>query len=169
MGSTNQPRATMSSERLDAVDRGILHLLQQNARDLTPVDMAERLPVSDGTVRNRIERLEEDGVIDGYVPLVDYESAGLPMQAVFTCTCPVDAQEAVALEALDVHRVVRVRELVASDGNVEVVAVGADLDDLVEVAERLADLGLDIHSQKLVRNEYERPFDHFGAADASDD
>lgn len=58
----------MSESPLDDVDRAILHPLQQDARTLTPVDTAERLPVSDGTVRNRLARLEERGVVTGYVP-----------------------------------------------------------------------------------------------------
>lgn len=158
----------MESERLDDVDRGILHLLQRNARDLTPVDMAKELPVSDGTVRNRIERLEADGVIEGYVPRIDYDRAGFPLRAVFTCTAPVDDQEAVAREALDVDRVVAVRELLAAGGNVEVTAVGTDVDDLLAVCRRLAELGLDVDRQTLVRNAYVRPFDRFGAAGAVD-
>lgn len=152
----------MSSEPLDDVDRGVLHLLQQNARDLTPVDMAKRLPVSDGTVRNRIERLEERGVIHGYVPLLDYEAAGLPLQVVFTCTGPAAEQAALAREALEIHRVVNVRELLDYQGNVEVVAVATEMDELVDVAAELTGIGLTIQRQRLLRSEHDRPFNHFG-------
>lgn len=158
----------MTRKRLDDVDRGILHLLQQNARNQTPVDMAKRLPVSDGTVRNRIRKMEEDGVIDGYVPRLDYESAGFPLRVVFTCSVAVEEQEPVAREALEVRRVVAVRELFSADGNVEVVAVGTDSADLLEVAERLGDLGMDVTGLKLVRNEYEQPFDRFGADEVAE-
>lgn len=153
----------MTGKRLDAVDRGILHLLQENARDQTPVDMARQLPVSDGTVRNRIRKMEDDGVIDGYVPRLDYESAGLPLRVVFSCTAGVEDQEAIARDALEVHRVVAVRELLSADGNVEVVAVGSCSGDLLDVAERLGQLGMDVVRLKFVRNEYEQPFDCFGA------
>ena len=51
----------MDAADLDEIDFGILHLLQEDARTQTPVDMAERLPVTDQTIRNRIERLEERG------------------------------------------------------------------------------------------------------------
>lgn len=158
----------MTRKRLDAVDRGILHLLQENARDQTPVDMAKRLPVSDGTVRNRIRKMEDDGVIDGYVPRLDYESAGFPLQVVFSCTVAAEDQEAVARDALEVHRVVAARELFSADGNVEVVAVGTCSADLLDVAERLDELGLDVVGLKLVRNEYTQPFDRFGADEVGD-
>lgn len=152
----------MRDEPLDDVDRGVLHLLQQDARALTPVDMAKRLPVSDGTVRNRIERMEAEGVITGYVPLLDYEAAGEPLQVVFTCTAPAEDQAALAERAMEVHRVVNVREMVESQGNVDVVAIGTELEDLLTVAADLTDLGLAIERQRLVRREYDRPFDHFG-------
>lgn len=153
----------MSTERLDAVDRGILHLLQGNARDVTPVDIARQLPVSDGTVRNRIERLEQDGIIEGYVPLLNYEAAGFPLEVVYTCTAPVENQATLAEQALQLQRVVNVREMIASQGNIEVVAVATDLGNLITVAAELTDLGLMIQSQKLMRHEYDRPFNHFGA------
>lgn len=153
----------MATNRLDSVDRGILHLLQQDARNLTPVDMARRLPVSDGTVRNRIGRMEDDGIIEGYVPTLNYEAAGFPLTTVFTCTAPVDRAAELVDAAVDVDRVVSVRELVASRGNVEVVCVASDLDEVVAVASDLVDLGLEIDRQRLVRDERVRPFDEFGA------
>jgi DNA-binding Lrp family transcriptional regulator len=158
----------MSTERLDEVDRGILHLLQRDARHLTPVDIAKELTVSDGTVRNRIERLEDDGVIQGYVPRLDYEAAGYPLVVVYACSAPVARQEELAERALGKRRVVNVRELLASEGNVEVVAVGTDLEELIEVAATLTGLGLTIESQKLLRREFDRPFNHFGV-DALDE
>ncbi|WP_232702911.1 Lrp/AsnC family transcriptional regulator [Halobacterium wangiae] len=152
----------MSSAELDAVDRGILHLLQEDARNLTPVDIARRLPVSEGTVRNRIERLEDDGVIRGYVPTLDYEAAGFPLKVAFTCTAPVSRQAALAESVLDTHRVVNVQELVSSRGNVRVVGVATDLNELMELAEDLIDAGLVIEEQTLMRHEYTQPFNHFG-------
>jgi predicted ArsR family transcriptional regulator len=53
---------------LDDADRGILHALQENAREATAVEMAEAVDVSASTVRNRIDRLESTGVVRGYTP-----------------------------------------------------------------------------------------------------
>lgn len=158
----------MSGNRLDEVDRGVLHLLQRNARDMTPVDMAKYLPVSDGTVRNRIDQMEEDGIIDGYLPKLDYEAAGFPLQVVFSCTAPVHDQHELARDALDLHRVVSTRELLDSTENLDVVVVATDLDELVEVAAELVDLGLTIRKQRLIRNEYDRPCNNFGGGAVED-
>lgn len=65
---------------LDDIDSSILQLLQQDARNQTTVEMADVLPVSDQTIRNRISILEEQGVIDGYVPVIDYAEAGFAIR-----------------------------------------------------------------------------------------
>lgn len=50
---------------MDGIDREILDVLRRDAR--TPyTEIADRLDVSEGTVRNRVERLTEEGVIDRF-------------------------------------------------------------------------------------------------------
>lgn len=70
------PNVTMSDSPLDAVDRRILYLLQEDARYNTATEIAKQLDVSTNTVRNRIERLEEEGVVRGYNVDLDYAEAG---------------------------------------------------------------------------------------------
>ena len=49
---------------LDTVDQQILYFLQTDSR--TPITaIADELNVSDNTVRNRIAKLEDRGVIEG--------------------------------------------------------------------------------------------------------
>lgn len=158
----------MSVEDLDEVDRGILYLLQQDARNLTPVDMADRLPVSEGTVRNRIEKMEERGVIRGYVPTIDYEAAGFPLEVVFTCTVAADRLAAVSEELLDIHGVVNVRELLAGQGNLEVTGIATDLADVMAIAAELTELDVTIESQRLTIDEHVQPFNHLGQHVAED-
>lgn len=148
---------------LDDVDRGILHLLQENARNLTPVDMAKQLPVSEGTVRNRIEQLEETGVIKGYVPLLDYEAAGFQLKVVFECTGALERQTELVDACLNLQRVVNVQELIASHSNIRVVGVVTTLDEILDLARELTELGLTVETQTLMRREQVRPFNHFGS------
>lgn len=63
------------TSRLDDLDRGILTELNVDARR-SHRDLAERLKVSPTTVGLRIERMERDGVIGGYVPVLDDEALG---------------------------------------------------------------------------------------------
>lgn len=152
----------MDAHDLDDVDLGILHLLQQNARDMTPVEMAERLPVSDQTIRNRIDRLEDRGIIEGYVPIINYEKAGFPIQIRFTCTAPMQEREALAAKALEVRHIVGVEETLGSQENVRLLAVTDSAEDISDIATELDALGLRIESEHLVNAQYVRPFNHFG-------
>lgn len=154
---------------LDEIDYGILHLLQQDARHLTPVDMAERLPVSAQTVRNRISRMEEEGVLMGYVPVINYEDAGFPIRLQFTCTAPVQERSQLAEDALEIDHVVNVEEMLAAKENVRVLAVTNDSDEINEIARQLDERGLVIETERLQRTEHKRPFNHFGAKVPTDD
>lgn len=157
----------MSGDELDEIDFGILHLLQDDARDTTPVDMAERLSVSDQTIRNRIEKLEERGVIEGYYTKIDYEKAGFGIRIRFTCTAPVRERNALAAKALQLRNVVRVEETLGSRENVRPLAVTDSAEAITDVAADLDELGLAIESQHLVSDEQFRPFDHFVAGETA--
>ncbi|WP_306060540.1 Lrp/AsnC family transcriptional regulator [Natronococcus wangiae] len=147
--------------QLDTVDHGILHLLQKDARNNTTREIGEAVGVSAGTVRNRIEKLEDAGVIRGYVPDINYEKAGYQLEILFTCTA-VDPSEALAEDILDKHGVVTVRKLLAGEENYHVTVVGTDTDDVSEIANSIRDCGLEIVRSEVLDEEYIQPFNHFG-------
>lgn len=60
---------------LDELDRRIIGALNDSARK-SYREIAKELGVALSTVSNRIKRLEEAGVLLGYVPVVDPEKAG---------------------------------------------------------------------------------------------
>ena len=62
---------------LDAIDRNILAQLQADGR-MTNAELAERVHLSQSACLRRVRRLEEEGVIDGYVMLVDPAAIGRP-------------------------------------------------------------------------------------------
>lgn len=151
-----------TESELDDVDRGILHMLQKDARNHTTREIGEAVGVSAGTVRNRIERLEDAGVIRGYHPDIDYETAGYQLQILFTCTA-ADPSETLAEEILDTHGVITVRKLLAGEENYHIVVVGTDTDDVSEIANSIRDYGLEIVRSEVMDVEYVQPFNHFGA------
>jgi len=65
---------------MDELDLRIISLLQRNAR-LSYREIARELNVAVGTVYNRIKRLEREGVIKGYAPVLDYEKLGFGLTA----------------------------------------------------------------------------------------
>ena len=153
---------------IDDLDRRIIHALQQDARHTTASEIAESCDVSARTVRNRIDRLEESGVIQGYDVDVDYEAAGYQLHTLIVCTAPIHEREEIALRALDVDGVVAIREVMTGADNVHVEVVGVDSNDLSRIGRDLNDVGLEVVDEDLIRNEYTRPFHRF-ASPGSDD
>jgi len=148
---------------LDDVDRGILHALQENAREATAAEMAEAVGVSASTVRNRIDRLESTGVIRGYHPGIDYERAGFQLHAVVVCRVAPADRSALAAELLELSGVVRVRELLTGTENLHVEAVATDSAAVDDLLVAITGLGIEIASSDIVKTDHVQPFNHFGA------
>lgn len=151
----------MTLEGLDDLDRQILFALQRDARGTSSQDIADAVGVSASTVRNRIGRLEERGILRGYHADVDYEQAGFQLFTLIVCTAPVPRREELAEEALTVPGVVRVEEVMTGSENVHVSAVGRDSDDLSRIGRDLDELGLEVVDEDLIRNVHSGPFEAF--------
>ena len=67
--------------RLDPLDARILKSLSENARKSFR-DMARELAVSLSTISNRVRRLEDEGIIKGYIPVVDAAKVGYELTVV---------------------------------------------------------------------------------------
>lgn len=147
---------------LDETDKGILYLLQQDARGITTKEMADRVGVSASTVRNRIERLEERGIIRGYYPDVDYDEAGLQLYVEVICSAPNPRRAEYADAAEDISGVVSIREVLNGKENVQIDAVGTDSDDVARITDELSDIGLDVVNTKIIKDTHLQPFNHFG-------
>jgi DNA-binding Lrp family transcriptional regulator len=63
--------------QLDAIDRSILDELQRDGR-LSNVDLAQRVHLSPSACLRRVKQLEEGGIIDRYVALVNAKAVGQP-------------------------------------------------------------------------------------------
>jgi DNA-binding Lrp family transcriptional regulator len=123
--------------------------------------IAERLDVSARTVRNRIDKLEESGVINGYRLDVNYEIVGYQLHTMVVCTAPIEGREEIAKEAADIPGVVNVKEIMTGDQNLLVEVVGTDGDDLSRITSDLNDLGMQINDEDIIRNDYDSQFHEF--------
>ncbi|ADB62026.1 putative transcriptional regulator, AsnC family [Haloterrigena turkmenica DSM 5511] len=148
--------------RLDEIDRRIIHELMSDSRNVSAPTIADEVNVSPGTIRNRISKLEANGIITGYHATVDFERADGRLANLFMCNAPVSERETIAQQARIVAGVVNVRELMTGRRNLHVLAVGADTDDLRRIARSLSDLGLEIEDEVLVQNEMWQPYAPFG-------
>ncbi|MDC0245480.1 MAG: Lrp/AsnC family transcriptional regulator [Acidimicrobiales bacterium] len=84
---------------LDAVDRAILSLLQDNGR-LANVDLADAVNLSPSACLRRVRRLEEEGFINQYVALIDPSKVGMGTNVFVEITLSSQAEDALdAFEA----------------------------------------------------------------------
>ena len=65
---------------LDSIDKKILGTIQNDSR-ISVVELAERVGLSPTPCARRLQRLERDGVIRGYVAALDQTQVGLPVNA----------------------------------------------------------------------------------------
>ncbi|EMA58080.1 Lrp/AsnC family transcriptional regulator [Halorubrum lipolyticum] len=156
------------THHLDEIDRQIIHALMSDARNTSAPMIADGMNVSAGTIRNRIERLEEAGVIRGYTAIVDFEQAGGRLTSVFMCTVPADERERLALAARSIPGVINVRVLMAGRRDLQVVAVGEETSDLREIARAISGLDIRIEDEELLQTELHTPYSGFRSDEARD-
>lgn len=144
----------MTDGELDEIDRQILAALQGDARHMSSSDVAEQLDISASTVRSRLGKLEERGIIRGYFVDIDYDAAGYPLYTKIVCTAPVAKRDELAKRAQEIRGVTAVREVMTGERNVYVNAIGWDHDDLNRISTELDGLGLQVVDEQLIRDEY---------------
>jgi Lrp/AsnC family leucine-responsive transcriptional regulator len=85
----------MPNAALDAIDRKILALLQQDGR-MSVAELAEQVGLSASPCLRRVRMLEQAGVIARYVAVLNQQSVGLPV-SVFV-SIKLESQREEALE-----------------------------------------------------------------------
>ncbi|MFB6167715.1 MAG: Lrp/AsnC family transcriptional regulator, partial [Haloferacaceae archaeon] len=123
----------MAGDDIDDVDRAILHALQEDARNLSSDEIADRAGIAGSTVRKRIQRLESSGVIKGYSAEVDYQKSGYPLRMLLFCTASIPERGDLIPDILAIDGVVSVQELVTGEQNLLVTAVGESDDDITPI------------------------------------
>jgi DNA-binding Lrp family transcriptional regulator len=122
----------MTYENLDA--RLINELLGDGRASLR--SLGETLDVSVTTVSNHLRDLEEDGVIQGYSPKVNYQALGYDVTAVIQLKVEGSALPEITDRLADLRGMVSVYE-VTGDHDVVAVAKFRDTDDMNERIKRI--------------------------------
>ena len=93
--------------------------------------LAEDLDVSVTTVSNHLSDLEEEGVIQGYTPIVDYDAAGYDVTAVMQLKVEGNALGEITETLRDHDQMMSVYEVT---GDYDIIAIGKfkDTDDMNE-------------------------------------
>lgn len=150
----------MAAYSLDAIDHEILYHLQEDAHQ-SLTDIADSLDVAVNTVRNRIQKLENEDVITGYTIDVDYDRADVQHHYLFFCTVRVSEREPIVEEARNIPGVVRVTTVMTGEQNVILEAVASEKGEITEIAYQVDDLGLHIEREHLIREQFRMPFSGF--------
>ncbi len=108
----------MGSSQIDAFDRKILALLQDDAR-LTNNDLSERVNLSPSQCSRRRQRLEEDGYIRGYRAILDRDRLGFPLTNVVTVTLATHNRDNARRFAELVARLPEIQEAHALTGEMD--------------------------------------------------
>ena len=125
---------------MDSTDQALISLLRQNAR-YTVADLAKKLGLSRGTIRNRMRRLEDAGVIVGYTVQLRPD----------TQTQTIRAWMSIAIEGNMSRQVIA--SLLGEPCIVALHDTNGRWDLLAELeASSLADLGQALERIRLIRN-----------------
>lgn len=151
---------------LDEIDRRILYRLAQDARRTSAPDISTDLDVSAATIRNRINQLENRGVIEGYHANIDYEKTNGKLTYLFICDSDPPRREYFVRKALEIPGVIHVRELMSGRRNLHIEAVGEDKTEITRISRDLSNLGVEIEDEALVQRDVHRPYQPFGPESA---
>jgi Lrp/AsnC family transcriptional regulator for asnA, asnC and gidA len=77
---TSQPTKTLKN-KLDSVDLSIIRALEEDSR-VSLRKLADRVGLTPNILHNRIERLEKEGIILGYTPVIDSAKMGYTVTAI---------------------------------------------------------------------------------------
>ncbi len=83
---------------LDSIDRRLLSALQKQGR-ISNADLADKVNLSASACHRRVQRLEADGYISGYVALLDARKMGVAATVFVEITLSTQADE--VLEAFE--------------------------------------------------------------------
>lgn len=119
---------------LDATDRRILTVLQRDGR-MTNADLAAEVGLSASACHRRVQRLEEAGVIRGYVALLDARKLERPTTVFVEITLSGQADELLEAFEREVRKIPDVLEchLMAGSADYLLKVVAHDTDDFARI------------------------------------
>lgn len=131
----------MPSTDLDAIDHTILNELQKNGR-LSNVQLASVVGLSESACLRRVKNLEECGIIDRYVMLINQSAIGKPGNVFVRVSLDGQQREKLAAFEAEISKVSEVMECYLMSGDFDYLlrVITRDNDDYVRVHNKLTSL-----------------------------
>ncbi len=123
---------------IDAIDQRILSALQKDGR-LTYVQLAEQVKLSESACLRRVRLLEQNGIIDKYVMLIDQAAIGKPGDVFVRVTLEGQQQEKLQHFKKEIGKVKEVMEcyLMSGDSDFLLRVIVSDNEDYMRIHNRL--------------------------------
>jgi len=124
--------------QIDAIDQRILSALQKNGR-LTYVQLAEQVKLSESACLRRVRLLEQNGIIDRYVMLIDQAAIGKPGDVFVRVTLEGQQQEKLQQFEKEIVQVKEVMEcyLMSGDSDFLLRVIVRNNEDYMRIHNRL--------------------------------
>ncbi len=124
--------------QIDAIDQRILSALQKDGR-LTYVQLADRVKLSESACIRRVRLLEQNGIIDKYVMLIDQAAIGKPGNVFVRVTLEGQQQEKLQHFEKEIVQVKEVMEcyLMSGDSDFLLRVIVSNNDDYMRIHNRL--------------------------------
>lgn len=131
----------MHSHEIDTIDRTILKKLQKNGR-LSNVQLANEVGLSESACLRRVKMLEQNGIIDRYVMLINQAAIGKPNNVFVRVTLDGQQREKLMSFEAEISKVSEVMEcyLMAGDFDFLLRIITRDNTDYVRVHNKLTSL-----------------------------
>ncbi len=125
----------------DAIDRRILSALQNDGR-LSNVQLADKVGLSESACLRRVRLLEQSGIIDRYVMLIDQAAIGKPGTVFVRVTLEGQQQEKLQLFEAEIDKVKDVLECYLMSGDTDYLlrVIVRDNEDYMRIHNRLTSL-----------------------------
>ncbi|MGK7752752.1 MULTISPECIES: Lrp/AsnC family transcriptional regulator [unclassified Roseovarius] len=119
---------------LDMMDRRLLGVLQKRGR-ISNADLAEAVHLSPSACHRRMQRLETEGYIKGYVALLDPRRMGVPTTVFVEITLTTQADEVLDAFEIAVARIPNVLECHLTAGTADYILklVVEDTEDFARI------------------------------------
>ena len=124
--------------QLDAIDQRILSALQKDGR-LTYVQLAEQVKLSESACLRRVRLLEQNGIIDKYVMLINQTAIGKPGDVFVRVTLEGQQQEKLQRFEKEIVQVKEVMEcyLMSGDSDFLLRVIVRNNEDYMRIHNRL--------------------------------
>ncbi|MBE3136393.1 MAG: Lrp/AsnC family transcriptional regulator [Thermoplasmata archaeon] len=123
--------------KTDNTTRNILNLLRKNAR-MSYKEIAESIGKPESTIRDRIQRMEKIGLIQGYTVILDKKQLGFECSALVLADVDYEKLEDVTKKLLNTNNVLRIYHT-SGNKRIAFVVVAKNFEDLEADLNRLSE------------------------------